>query len=330
MSRKRPAGSSSLEEIMQEQAELVHSFGKRRQSSAHRAAAEDNAVWAADGKGRKSEVCTCIEKWRPCTCGAMRKQEQQHVCDACGHTQLVVNSDGFTICNSCGATKSRALIDTHDSSKQYPQADAQEEDETEPPKGLGAVGKGLLKNGQYGGNATGSLPYTTGNATGDDMAYLDFHKFPESRLSQRTSLRMAGAASAGPPKMPPRDKKRPPPLERRTSPRLASMAAAGAAPAAAAAPAAGAAPAAAASTTHTPTTQGALAEKDVVLLIHSRGKMTLKELVTEFKAYVSQSKDLKKEFMGLIKAIAYMTEVDGIKYAKLNEATLVKYDLEQQ
>ena len=71
-------------------------------------------------------------------------------------------------------------------------------------------------------------------------------------------------------------------------------------------------------------------ERDVVLIIHRRGKMTLKELVTEFKAYVSQSKDHKKEFMGLIKAIAYMTEVDGIKYAKLNEATLVKYDLEQQ
>ena len=79
-----------------------------------------------------------------------------------------------------------------------------------------------------------------------------------------------------------------------------------------------------------PDVERATEERDVVLIIHRRGKMTLKELVTEFKAYVSQSKDHKKEFMGLIKAIAYMTEVDGIKYATLNEATLVKYDLEQQ
>lgn len=70
-------------------------------------------------------------------------------------------------------------------------------------------------------------------------------------------------------------------------------------------------------------------EKDVVLLIHKRGKMTLKDLVTEFKAYTSQSKEHKKQFLQLIAAIAFTAESEGVKFVKLKEATLAKYDLDE-
>ena len=57
--------------------------------------------------------------------------------------------------------------------------------------------------------------------------------------------------------------------------------------------------------------------------------MTLKDLVTEFKAYTSQSKEDKKLFLELIKAIAFTADSGGVKFVKLKEATLAKYDLEE-
>lgn len=88
--------------------------------------------------------------------------------------------DGSEVCGTCGAVVGRHLV---------PGSEIAGEDD-EGLEGLAAVGKGALHDGQYGDNATGTLPGTTGYAAEDDMSF----KFPEAE-----AMRQAKAARHGPP-----------------------------------------------------------------------------------------------------------------------------------
>ena len=67
-------------------------------------------------------------------------------------------------------------------------------------------------------------------------------------------------------------------------------------------------------------------EKDVVLVIHEHGKLTLKELVGKFKALLTEKAE-KAEFMAIVKKVAKLTNADGEKFVSLNDSTLDEYKL---
>jgi hypothetical protein len=66
-------------------------------------------------------------------------------------------------------------------------------------------------------------------------------------------------------------------------------------------------------------------ERDVVMLLHKNGTMSLRELLQHFKAFVP-AQEQKTEF---IKMVANVVAIfDGsTKMAKLKETTLAQYDL---
>ena len=73
-------------------------------------------------------------------------------------------------------------------------------------------------------------------------------------------------------------------------------------------------------------------EKDVVMLLHKKRQMTLKELVQAFKEH-NTTKESKAEFIQLVLRVAYkFTENDAtgnpVNMIKLKDSTLVKYQLD--
>ena len=72
-----------------------------------------------------------------------------------------------------------------------------------------------------------------------------------------------------------------------------------------------------------------VAEKDLVLLLHARGKMQLKEVIAHFKPFLT-SKEEKGEFIKMVSRVAYVADEGGAKVVKLKEATLTEYGLEER
>ena len=70
-------------------------------------------------------------------------------------------------------------------------------------------------------------------------------------------------------------------------------------------------------------------ERDLVLLLHSRGKMLLKEMIQHFKAFTA-SREEKSAFIKMVSRVAYTSsDQDGAKVARLKESTLVEYNLQE-
>ena len=73
----------------------------------------------------------------------------------------------------------------------------------------------------------------------------------------------------------------------------------------------------------------AVEERDLVLLLHSRGKMLLKEMIQHFKAFTA-SREEKSAFIKMVSRVAYTSsDQDGAKVARLKESTLVEYNLQE-
>ena len=70
-------------------------------------------------------------------------------------------------------------------------------------------------------------------------------------------------------------------------------------------------------------------ERDIVLLLHQKGAMSLKELLQAFKAFTT-TPESKKAFIQMVSRVAYLLaeEGSGGKKAKLKEETLAEYQLE--
>ena len=67
-------------------------------------------------------------------------------------------------------------------------------------------------------------------------------------------------------------------------------------------------------------------ERDVVMLLHQKGKLSITELIKHFKSYMS-SKAEKVEFIEIVKHIAYVSVEGDTRVAKLKEETLGRYHL---
>ena len=74
---------------------------------------------------------------------------------------------------------------------------------------------------------------------------------------------------------------------------------------------------------------GLVAEKDLVLFLHKKGPLPLKEVVKSFNAFFKENKSDKSAFIEMMKGVAYtIKQDDGTLLVKLFETTLVKYGLE--
>jgi hypothetical protein len=69
----------------------------------------------------------------------------------------------------------------------------------------------------------------------------------------------------------------------------------------------------------------AVSERDVVMLLHERGQMSLKELIVHFKPFF-KGKEAKADFIRLVSSVAYT--LGDAKVVKVNQAMLVKYGLD--
>ena len=69
-----------------------------------------------------------------------------------------------------------------------------------------------------------------------------------------------------------------------------------------------------------------VSEKDVVMLLHQKGKMVLKELIQHFKPLMHTQED-RAVFMAIVKEVAFVSVEGDVKTAKLNDKTLGRYQL---
>jgi len=66
-------------------------------------------------------------------------------------------------------------------------------------------------------------------------------------------------------------------------------------------------------------------ERDIVMLLHEKGKLPIKELIRHFKPLISCKED-QEEFLKIVKQVAWL-EPDGDRQAKLKDETLGRYEL---
>ena len=78
-----------------------------------------------------------------------------------------------------------------------------------------------------------------------------------------------------------------------------------------------------------PSAGGKVSEKDVVMMLHSRGEMPLKELVKCFKGSFADNPEGKQEFIKMVSRVARLNAEDGDRknVAKLRESTIAEYGL---
>ena len=72
---------------------------------------------------------------------------------------------------------------------------------------------------------------------------------------------------------------------------------------------------------------GHVEERDLVMLLHNKGKMPLKEIIQHFKAFCTD-KAQKAEFIQMVARVACVSVEGDAKVAKLKESTLTQYNLD--